>query len=351
MTMPTHPTDGPIQDWFSLSYTNYQVMPRTLMQSMPITWQERMVTCLEEITAAFAHVPQAEVYEVKAATEYIVSEMTAEQLEQAGIEADWYGDPGDVATGAEFADWQAQNETAEATYHRDGQELDPHERVLIGAVDPVPHYNRGRTYIEPAMPAAAIRAAAGAAQPDRAVLRDRVAEVLASADGWAPGAGLGSASEQTLSHYQGLADAVMAVAGTEQQELRAEQPTTSAPLAEVWTVWREYEPVYAHYATEDAAKLGTIDCWREEGPSCPEYSWPGTGARLELVAGDEPTGIYASRHTVYGASQPADRAAATATSGEAAEAQQCGDTKPHPTHTFLRLEVLSQCPGVEEPTP
>ncbi|NEC14849.1 hypothetical protein G3I34_21785 [Streptomyces sp. SID8014] len=87
-----------------------------------------------------------------------------------------------------------------------------------------------------------------------------------------------------------------------------EQPTTPLPTVEVWMVWREYEPVYACYATEDAAKLGTIDCWREEESSCPEYSWPATGARLELVAGDKPTGIYAIRTTVYGASQPTDRA-------------------------------------------
>ncbi|HBF84206.1 MAG TPA: hypothetical protein DD420_31040 [Streptomyces sp.] len=88
-----------------------------------------------------------------------------------------------------------------------------------------------------------------------------------------------------------------------------DERATPLPTAEVWMVWREYEPVYACYATEDAAKLGTIDCWREEESSCPEYSWPAAGTRLELVAGDKPTGIYAIRTTVYGASQPADRAA------------------------------------------
>ncbi|MFD9174688.1 hypothetical protein ACFWDT_06095 [Streptomyces diastaticus] len=88
-----------------------------------------------------------------------------------------------------------------------------------------------------------------------------------------------------------------------------DEQATTPPTAEVWMVWREYEPVYACYATEDAAKLGTIDCWREEESSCPEYSWPAAGARLELVAGDEHTGIYVGRATVYGASQPTDRAA------------------------------------------
>ncbi|PJN31330.1 hypothetical protein CG717_16320 [Streptomyces sp. CB02613] len=84
----------------------------------------------------------------------------------------------------------------------------------------------------------------------------------------------------------------------------------AAPLAEVWTVWREDEPVYAHYTTEEAARQGTIDCWQEDEPSCPDYSWRQDGPRLELVVGGEYGGVYASRHRVYGAPPaPADRAA------------------------------------------
>ncbi|MEU6615340.1 hypothetical protein [Streptomyces parvus] len=84
----------------------------------------------------------------------------------------------------------------------------------------------------------------------------------------------------------------------------------AAPLAEVWTVWREDEPVYAHYTTEEAARQGTIDCWQEDEPSCPDYSWRQDGPRLELVVGGEFGGVYASRHRVYGAQPaPADRAA------------------------------------------
>lgn len=145
-------TDGPVHTWFSLSYTNYQVLPRTLMQSMPIEWQERMVACLEELREAFSHVPQAEVYSVQASTEHIVREMTESELKQAGIEADWYG--GEVFTKAattqeEFDEWRAKHETDAPSYYRDGQELDPHERVLLPTFDPVPHYNRGWTFIEP----------------------------------------------------------------------------------------------------------------------------------------------------------------------------------------------------------
>lgn len=157
--MTINPTDGPIHTWFSLSYCNYVVLHRTFLQSMPIEFQERIVACLEELQAAFAHIPQPEVFDVKAATEHIVNEMTDEQLEEAGIEADWYDEPVPEDLGPfDLAEWRAEHEKDGPTYNRDGEELDSHERVLLPATDPVPHYNRGRTYIEPRPPWAVISA-------------------------------------------------------------------------------------------------------------------------------------------------------------------------------------------------
>lgn len=157
-TMTSSPTDGPIHTWFSLSYCNYQVLHRTLMQSMPTEWQERMVACLTELADAYSHIELPEAFKVEAATEHIVNEMTEAQLKQAGIYADWYrGEtPPDGLTLAQIGEWQAEHEDPEGpAYSRDGEELDGHERVLLPAADPVPHYNRGRTYIEPRLPAAA----------------------------------------------------------------------------------------------------------------------------------------------------------------------------------------------------
>jgi hypothetical protein len=147
----SNPTVGPIHEHFGLSYCNYQVLHRTLMQSMPIDWQQRMVACLDELETAFRHVEQPEVFDVKAATEHIVSEMTAAELAQAGITDDWYDEPVPDNLGPlDLAEWRADHEKDGPTYHdRDGNQLDGHERVLLPAVDPVPHYNRGRTYIEP----------------------------------------------------------------------------------------------------------------------------------------------------------------------------------------------------------
>jgi hypothetical protein len=148
----THSTDGPIHEWFSLSYTNYQVIPRTLMQSMPVEWQERMVACLEELRDAFSHVPQAEIYKVEAGTQHIVNEMTDLELKMAQVTVDRFGGerPPSKLAGEALLEWEEQNEAAEPTYSDHyGNELDPNERVIIPTSDPVPHYNRGRTYVEP----------------------------------------------------------------------------------------------------------------------------------------------------------------------------------------------------------
>lgn len=45
---------GPVHSWFQLSYSNYLVIPRAILQAMPVEWQKRFVTCLDEARAACA---------------------------------------------------------------------------------------------------------------------------------------------------------------------------------------------------------------------------------------------------------------------------------------------------------
>ncbi|MEG8275732.1 hypothetical protein [Streptomyces sp. AHA2] len=153
--MSDRPTDGPIHEWFSPSYSNYLVLHRSHLQSMPIEFQKRMVACLEELQAAFAHTEQPECFDVKAATEHEVWELSEAELKQAGITADWYrGEtPPEGWSEEDLAEWRAEHESPEGpTYSRNGEEIDGDEHVLLPAIDPVPHYNRGRTYIEPRTP-------------------------------------------------------------------------------------------------------------------------------------------------------------------------------------------------------
>jgi hypothetical protein len=40
-----------IHSWFELSYAQYLTIPRSVLQSMPGSWQQRFVACLEQLDA------------------------------------------------------------------------------------------------------------------------------------------------------------------------------------------------------------------------------------------------------------------------------------------------------------
>lgn len=42
-------SDEPIHEFFGLSYAQFLVLSRTALQSMPLEWQKRFVTCLLEL--------------------------------------------------------------------------------------------------------------------------------------------------------------------------------------------------------------------------------------------------------------------------------------------------------------
>lgn len=129
---PYERLDGPVHEWFGLSYCNYQVIHRTLMQSMPLDWQRRMVACLEELKESFTHVPQPSGYEVNPCCWVAPSGMGSGEMALVGVTV---SDP----------------DSEDPTYYdKDGNELDPYrECVALPAPELVPHYNRGRTYIPP----------------------------------------------------------------------------------------------------------------------------------------------------------------------------------------------------------
>lgn len=56
-TAPNIPT-ARVHEWFSLTYANFLVVPRSLLQSMPDEWQHRFVSCLEEMRDHFAGLPE-----------------------------------------------------------------------------------------------------------------------------------------------------------------------------------------------------------------------------------------------------------------------------------------------------
>jgi hypothetical protein len=47
--MPEVIDNGAVHEWFSLSYTNYMILQRRALESMPLEWQERFVALIEEM--------------------------------------------------------------------------------------------------------------------------------------------------------------------------------------------------------------------------------------------------------------------------------------------------------------
>ena len=58
-------SDEPVHDFFGLSYASYLVLPRLVMQSMPVEWQRQMVALLEEAGRRFGDHYEANDYDVK----------------------------------------------------------------------------------------------------------------------------------------------------------------------------------------------------------------------------------------------------------------------------------------------
>ncbi|MGW2863332.1 hypothetical protein [Streptomyces sp. NPDC001205] len=145
-----HPRD--VHTYLGLSYANYLVLPRTLLQSMPAEWQAPFVALLGEMDTAFAHVPRAEAYDVIPGTEALVGELGPDRLAWAGITQDFYDEPvPEDLDPFDLAEWKEEHAKAAPSYHRikDGAELDADAYAFVPGTDPVPHYNRGRTRIEP----------------------------------------------------------------------------------------------------------------------------------------------------------------------------------------------------------
>jgi hypothetical protein len=43
----------PISDWFELTYAQYLTIPRSIMESMSVEWQDKMVALLNELDDTF----------------------------------------------------------------------------------------------------------------------------------------------------------------------------------------------------------------------------------------------------------------------------------------------------------
>lgn len=134
------PTD--IHGWFGLSYANYLVMPRALLQSMPEEWQLRFTPMLDEFMDAFDHLESRQ-YKVLTGKWCYLSDLSEADLKSLGVTTSCEDDP--QSSGHDPEDGCTPGDCC---YYLDGEELDHHTAsVFVPGPDPVPHYQRGRTHV------------------------------------------------------------------------------------------------------------------------------------------------------------------------------------------------------------
>lgn len=129
--------DEPVHTWFSLSYSNFLVLHRSLMQSMPTEWQRRIVALFDEMDRAFAHVDHPS-FHVQTGKWLYFNEISEADYERLGITLNCEDDPE-----------QCREDGHECTYSTaEGEEIEPGlTRIFVPGPDPIPHYNRGRTRV------------------------------------------------------------------------------------------------------------------------------------------------------------------------------------------------------------
>lgn len=136
------PDPGPldIHTFFGLSYVNYLVLPRAVLQSMPDTWQRQFTAMLGDLDDAFGHLdwPDYDVRALRRSLELISVHEPCGECDE-GVITDADGEKVDCphcgGTGENDDVVEHRYETPEEVGYRP---------------DPIPHYDRGRTILMPA---------------------------------------------------------------------------------------------------------------------------------------------------------------------------------------------------------
>lgn len=115
----------PVHRFFGLSYDKYDVLPRVVLQSMPLPWQREYVKFRKKLEEAMSELPEQE-YRVTPGKWVLPEETDVQTLRAAGI-----GFTGD-----------------EYYYQRTGRDIEPGERIFIEHSNKLPGYRHGRVNLK-----------------------------------------------------------------------------------------------------------------------------------------------------------------------------------------------------------
>lgn len=136
------PQDGAIHDFFGLSYASYLVLNRTVLQSMPLDWQEAFVQTLRELSQTFPELdwPDYYVQVLARPAEIITRYEPCEECFDGHMKRIWNGKH--YVYGEECIYCQGEGKIEEEDRYETPDE--------IGYIDdPIPNYHRGRTRVVP----------------------------------------------------------------------------------------------------------------------------------------------------------------------------------------------------------
>lgn len=128
-----------IHTWFNLTYANYLVVPRSVLQSMPDEWQQRFVGCLEEMGTAFGHLEWPP---------YEVLTLNREKERVSFEDCPTCDGTGKLLVGGLPVDPEQPCEDCDGEGEVEADRWETTEEVGT-RTDPIPHYNRGRTRLVP----------------------------------------------------------------------------------------------------------------------------------------------------------------------------------------------------------
>lgn len=151
-----------VHGYFGLTYANYLVMHRTLMEAMPVEWQDKFVRLLDEYDNAWRHIDNPSQFKVDTGKWVLVDDMSDEQREQQSIVSsvqlwEWqnpepqpeeYEDDDDFNAVYQLWKQEYDNQWSSETYiSADGNGDDvTHTRFFFPAPDTIDHYRRPRKY-------------------------------------------------------------------------------------------------------------------------------------------------------------------------------------------------------------
>jgi hypothetical protein len=157
---PAQDVGHDIGTWFSLSYSNFLVLHRVLLETMPRWWQLDFVNRLEQLHTAYSHLDHPEGYEAYPCRYVEAWEMSDDERKAAGITSSLDDFPESTAlpenpteeeVAAHDTAWEEAADS-EVFYDDAGTEIEKHQRVPIRVPDTIPHYRDRLAKVEPRLP-------------------------------------------------------------------------------------------------------------------------------------------------------------------------------------------------------